>query len=225
MFQLGFLSDLTGWAKDVVESAGYIGVFLMIVLENVFPPIPSEAILPLAGFLAGEGRFWLPAVILAATLGAVAGALILYYLAFAFGDQRVRWLINRYGKWFAVSEADLDKANDWFDRHGSMAVFLCRMVPIVRSLVSLPAGLRRMNLTTFIFYTALGAGIWNSLLIIAGWWLGDNWEEVSTVVDYLEYPIYLAILGAIALFIWKKKLSPAARSGGNARNQSSTPSR
>jgi len=219
------LSELTNWAKDVVESAGYVGVFLMIVLENVFPPIPSEAILPLAGFLAGEGRFWLPAVILAATLGAVVGALILYYLAHAFGDKRVRWLINRYGKWFAVSEDDLDKANDWFDRHGGAAVFICRLVPIVRSLVSLPAGLRRMNLTTFILYTALGSGIWNSILVIAGWWLGDNWEEVSTVVDYLEYPIYLAILGGISWFIWSKKFSPSARNGANARNQSSTPSR
>lgn len=225
MDQLGLLSDLTNWAKDFVESAGYIGVFLMIVLENVFPPIPSEAILPLAGFLAGEGRFWLPAVILAATLGAVVGALILYYVAYAFGDQRVRWLINRYGKWFAVSEDELDKANGWFDRHGGAAVFICRLVPIVRSLVSLPAGLRRMNLTTFIIYTALGSGLWNSILIIAGWWLGDNWEEVSTVVDYLEYPIYLAILGAVAWFIWKKKLSPEARNGANARNQSSTPTR
>lgn len=224
MLELGLLSELTTWAKDVVESAGYVGVFLMIVLENLFPPIPSEAILPLAGFLAGEGRFWLPAVIIAATLGAVVGALILYYIAHAFGDRRMRWLIRRYGRWFAVSEDDLDKANAWFDRHGGAAVFLCRMVPIVRSLVSLPAGLRGMNLTTFILYTALGSGIWNSILIIAGWWLGDNWEEVSTVVDYLEYPIYLAILGGIVWFIWKKKLSPQAR-GTSASNQSSTPTR
>jgi membrane protein DedA with SNARE-associated domain len=201
---LGILGELTNWAKDVVESAGYFGVFLMIVLENVFPPIPSEAILPLAGFLAGEGRFWLPAVILAATLGAVVGALILYGIAAWFGDNRVRWLINRYGKWFAVSESDLDKANAWFDRQGTKAVFICRMVPILRSIVSLPAGLRRMNLTTFILYTAIGSGIWNSILILAGWWLGDNWEEVSTVVDYLEYPVYLAILAAIAWFLWRK---------------------
>jgi membrane protein DedA with SNARE-associated domain len=204
---LGLLSDLTNWAKDFVESAGYFGVFLMIVLENVFPPIPSEAILPLAGFLAGEGRFWLPAVILAATLGAVVGALILYYVAYAIGDARVRWLINRYGKWFAVAESDLDKANAWFDRYGGIAVFICRMVPIIRSLVSLPAGLRRMNLTSFIIYTAIGSGIWNSILIIAGWWLGDNWEDVSTVVDYLEYPMYVVILGAIVWFIWKKKFA------------------
>ena len=220
MFQLGLLSDLTNWAKDFVESAGYIGVFLMIVLENVFPPIPSEAILPLAGFLAGEGRFWLPAVILAATLGAVTGALILYYAAFWFGEKRVRWLINKYGKWFAISEGDLDKANDWFDRHGGAAVLICRLVPIMRSLVSLPAGLRRMNLTTFIVYTTIGSGLWNTILIVAGWWLGDNWEEVSTVVDYLEYPIYLAILGGIAWFIWKKKFSGSARSGTPAHNES-----
>jgi len=217
---LGLLSDLTNWAKDFVESAGYIGVFLMIVLENVFPPIPSEAILPLAGFLAGEGRFWLPAVILAATLGAVAGALILYYAAFWFGDARVRWLINKYGKWFAVSESDLDKANGWFDRHGGAAVLICRLVPIVRSLVSLPAGLRRMNLTTFIVYTAIGSGIWNTILIVAGWWLGDNWEDVSHLVDYLDYPIYLAIIGAVVWFIWKKKFSGSARNGAPARNES-----
>jgi len=198
---------LTTWAKDFVESAGYVGVFLMVVLENVFPPIPSEAILPLAGFLAGEGRFWLPAVILAATMGAVAGALILYYAAYWFGEARLRWLIRKYGKWFAVSERDLDSANAWFDHHGYKAVFLCRMVPIVRSLVSLPAGLRRMNLVPFIAYTAIGSGLWNSLLIVAGWWLGDNWEDVSHLVDYLDYLVYVAIIGALIWFIWKKKFA------------------
>jgi membrane protein DedA with SNARE-associated domain len=206
---LGILGDLTNWAKDFVESAGYIGVFLMIVLENVFPPIPSEAILPLAGFLAGEGEFWLPAVILAATAGAVVGALILYYVAYWFGDARVRWLIIRYGRWFAVSEADFDKANAWFDRQGGKAVFVCRLVPILRSIVSLPAGLRRMNLATFVLYTALGSGIWNSILIIAGWWLGDNWEEVSTYVGYVEYPVYLAIVVGVVWFVWKKKFAPS----------------
>ncbi len=204
---MGLLSDLTTWAKDFVESAGYVGVFLMVVLENVFPPIPSEAILPLAGFLAGEGRFWLPAVILAATMGAVAGALILYYAAYWFGEARLRWLIRKYGKWFAVSERDLDSANAWFDHHGYKAVFLCRMVPIVRSLVSLPAGLRRMNLVPFIAYTAIGSGLWNSLLIVAGWWLGDNWEDVSHLVDYLDYPMYVAIIGTLIWFIWKKKFA------------------
>jgi len=209
---LGLLGELTNWAKDVVESAGYIGVFLMIVAENLFPPIPSEAILPLAGFLASEGRFSLPLVIIAATLGAVVGALILYYLAYAFGERRVRWLIDRYGKWFAVSGKDLDAANAWFDRYGNTAVALCRMVPIVRSIVSLPAGLRQMPLIPFILYTALGSGLWNTLLILLGYWLGDNWEEVGKVIDYIEYPIYLAIVLAVIWFFWKRKFSPAARS-------------
>jgi membrane protein DedA with SNARE-associated domain len=208
---LGLLGELTNWAKDIVESWGYFGVFLMIVLENVFPPIPSEAILPLAGFLAAEGDFWLPWVILAATLGAVVGALILYYLAYAFGDRRVRGLIERYGKWFAISVNDLDTANSWFDRHGYKAVCLCRMVPIVRSIVSLPAGLRQMPLVPFILYTALGSGFWNTLLILLGYWLGRNWEQVGHVIDYVEYPIYLAIVLAVIWFFWKRKFSPAAR--------------
>jgi membrane protein DedA with SNARE-associated domain len=201
---VGFLGDVTNWAKDVVDSAGYLGVFLMIILENVFPPIPSEVILPLAGFLAEEGRFWLPGVILAASLGAVVGALILYYVAYLFGDRRLRWLINRYGKWFAVSESDLDKANEWFDRRGGLAVMVCRVVPIVRSLVSLPAGLRRMNLIAFIAYTFVGATVWNTILVVAGYILGDNWEDVENVVGYLQYLVILAAVLGVAWFLWSK---------------------
>lgn len=201
---MGFLGDLTNWAKDVVDSAGYIGVFLMIVLENVFPPIPSEVILPLAGALASEGRFFLPGLILAASLGAVGGALILYYLAYWFGDHRLRWLIRRYGKWFAVSEADLDKANEWFDRRGGLAVAICRVVPIVRSLVSLPAGLRRMNMVPFVTYTFIGATVWNTILVTAGYILGDNWDEVEHVVGYFQYVVILAAVAAVVWFIWIK---------------------
>jgi len=216
---LGLLGDITNWAKDVVESAGYFGVFLMIVLENLFPPIPSEAILPLAGFLAGEGRFSLPAVILAATLGSIVGALILYAAAAWFGDRRLRWLIVHYGRWFAIAESDLDKANDWFDRQGGKAVFICRMIPILRSIVSLPAGLRRMAIVPFVLYTAVGSLIWNSILIVAGWWLGDNWEEVSTVVDYLEIPVILAVVGGVAWFFWRKWTGrQAMRNAGASRH-------
>ncbi len=206
----GLLDGLANWAADIIDKLGYVGVFALIVLENVFPPIPSEAILPLAGFLAGQGKMWLPAVIVAATLGAVVGALILYALGAWFGDERMRRLIDRFGRWLGVTEGDLDKANGWFDRHGGLAVLICRLVPIVRSLVSIPAGLRRMNLTTFVVYTAIGSGVWNSILVIAGWWLGDNWEDVGHVVDYLEYPVILGILGFGAWFIWKRKIAKPA---------------
>lgn len=202
------LDGLASWATDVIEQLGYAGVVLLIVLENVFPPIPSEAILPLAGFLAGQGRMWLPGVILAATAGAVIGALILYYFGAWFGEKRIRWMVRRYGKWFAVAEGDIDTANSWFDRHGGKAVMICRLVPIIRSLVSIPAGIRGMDLRTFILYTAIGSGVWNSILILTGWWLGDNWEEVSTYVDYLEYPVIIAVLGAVVWFLWKRKIAP-----------------
>ncbi len=207
------LDGLASWATDIIERLGYAGVVLLIVLENVFPPIPSEAILPLAGFLAGQGRMWLPGVIIAATLGAVIGALILYYFGAWFGERRIRWLVRRYGRWFAVTEGDIDTANGWFDRHGGKAVMLCRLVPIVRSLVSIPAGIRGMNLTSFVVYTAIGSGIWNSILILTGWWLGDNWEEVSTYVDYLEYPVILAILAGGVWYVWKRMIQPRRGAG------------
>lgn len=210
------LDGLANWATDVIEKMGYTGVFLMIVLENVFPPIPSEAILPLAGFLAGEGEMWLPGVILAATLGAVVGALVLYYLGALVGDSRLRFLIRRYGKWFSIKESDLDTANGWFDRHGGSAVMICRLVPIVRSLISLPAGLRRMPLPKFVLYTALGSLAWNCILVLTGWWLGDNWEEVGAYVDYLEIPVILAVIGAVGWFVWKRMIEPRRTVSANA---------
>ena len=198
---------LAAWAADVIDALGYAGVTMLILLENLFPPIPSEAILPLAGFLAGQGRMWLPGVIVAATIGAVVGALILYTIGAWFGDERVRRLVRRYGRWLGVGEGDLEKANGWFDRHGGKAVLICRLVPIVRSLVSVPAGLRRMNPARFVLYTAIGSGLWNSLLILCGWWLGDNWEEVGHYVDYLEYLIIVAIVAGAIWFVWKRKFS------------------
>jgi membrane protein DedA with SNARE-associated domain len=202
-----FLDWLATFATNVIDALGYPGIAFLIFLENLFPPIPSEAILPLAGFLAGQGRMVLPAVIVAATIGAVAGALVLYGVGAWFGDHRLRWLVNRYGKWVAFSEADLDLANGWFDRHGGKAVLLCRLLPIVRSIISVPAGLRRMPLPVFILYTALGAGLWNSALVLGGWWLGENWEEVGHYVSYLEYPVLIAAVLAVAWYVWKRILS------------------
>jgi membrane protein DedA with SNARE-associated domain len=202
-----FLEWLANFASDVILALGYPGVALLILAENLFPPIPSEAILPLAGFLAGQGRMWLPAVIVAATLGAVAGALVLYGIGVWFGDRRLRWLVNRYGRWLALTENDLDLANGWFDRHGGKAVLLCRMLPIVRSVISLPAGLRRMNVLLFIIYTAIGSALWNSVLGLGGWWLGDNWEEVGHYTSYLEYPVIIVVVLAVAWYVWKRVIS------------------
>lgn len=200
------LSAFVNWAKDVIEAVGYPGLAFLITLENVFPPIPSEGVLPMAGFLAGEGKMNLFIAIFAATVGSVIGALILYGLGHWFGEDRVRALVRRWGNWLGVSERDVDKADAWFDRYGGLAVMICRVVPIVRSLISIPAGLRRMPLTTFIFYTALGSGVWNTLLIGAGWILGDHWERVADYVDYFEYVAIVAVIIFAIWWIWNRMI-------------------
>ena len=198
------LGNLAAWITDVIEALGYVGVAMLIALENVFPPIPSEAILPLSGFLAGQGRFWLPLVVLAATVGSVMGALVLYGISRWLGEERVRRLVTRYGRWLTIGEEDLDRAQGWFDRHGSAVVFLGRLVPVVRSLVSIPAGVERMPLGRFTLYTALGSGLWNVALIGLGWVLGDRWEVVRSYTRVLEYGVLALLVGAIVWFLRRR---------------------
>jgi len=200
-------SGLTERVTDIIERLGYTGIAGLIALENVFPPIPSEIILPLAGFMAGRGDFWLPAVVLAATIGSVIGALILYAVGALVGDARLRWLVNRYGRLLGVREHDLDRANSWFDRYGAVAVFFGRLMPVIRSIVSIPAGIRRMPLGRFLLYTAIGSTIWNGVLIGLGWILGDNWDAVGDYVSYFQYVVILAIVGAVGVFFWRRRVS------------------
>lgn len=201
----GLISGLAEWAIDVIDALGYWGLFLILVLENVFPPIPSEAVLPLAGFLTGQGRMNYFLAVLVATAGAVIGALILYYFGGWFGDRRIRWMVRKWGKWFAITEEDFDTASAWFDRRGTIAVMVCRCVPIVRSLVSIPAGIRNMALAPFIIYSAIGSAVWNSILIGLGWIVGDNWEDIEGYADYLQYVVILLVLALIAFYVYKRK--------------------
>lgn len=198
------LSGIASWVTDVVEELGYIGLLLMIALENVFPPIPSELVLPLAGFLTGQGRMWFPGAVVAATAGSVIGALILYYAGYYFGEHRVRALVRRFGTWAMISEKDIDTADDWFDRHDREAVLFGRLFPVVRSLISIPAGIRHMRMWKFLIYTTIGSGIWNTVLIGVGWILGDNWEEVEQYVGYLQYLVILAVLAGVVWFVYKR---------------------
>ena len=199
------LGDIVQWVTDVIDALGYGGVVFLIALENVFPPIPSEAILPLAGFQAGQGNFALPVLVLAATVGSVIGALILYGVAHAIGERRVRALVDRFGRWLTIGQDDIDRAERWFDRHGRSVVFFGRLVPIVRSLVSLPAGWRRMPLGQFVLYTTLGSTIWNGALIGLGWVLGDRWEQVGGYVSQLQNLVIVVVVAAVAWFLWKRR--------------------
>lgn len=198
------LGDFASWATDVIESLGYWGLAFLVALENVFPPIPSELVLPLAGFLTGDGRMNFFIAVFAATAGSVSGALILYGIGYWFGEQRVRTIVRRWGTWLGFKESDVDKADEWFDKYGGLAVLFCRVVPIVRSLISIPAGLRHMSLVPFILYTALGSGVWNTLLIGAGWVLGDNWTEVEEYVGYLQYLVLIVIVIAGVWWVWNR---------------------
>ncbi len=194
---------LSDWVIEVVEALGYTGVALLVLVENLFPPIPSEVVLTLAGFTASRGDANLVGMIIAATAGSVGGALILYGIAAWFGPERLRRVVLRYQRWLRVTERDLDRAEAWFDRWSVAAVLVCRCVPLVRSLISIPAGLRRMPLTPFLLYTTVGSLVWNTIFVSAGYLLGEQWHTVAEVVDYLDY-VVLAALGAgvLASLLW-----------------------
>lgn len=192
---------MSDWVFGIVEALGPLGVGLLILLENLFPPIPSELILPLAGYLTGTGRLSFPATVAAATVGSVLGALVLYGIGAQLGRERVRRLIDRMP---LVDVADLERAEGWFERHGTAAVLLGRMVPVVRSLISVPAGIQRMSVPRFVLLTAIGSLAWNTLFIGLGAVVGSRWEDVTWVADLISYGVLAVLAGSIALFVAKR---------------------
>ena len=196
------LSALATWVQDVIEQLGYVGVALLVVAENVFPPIPSEIVLPFAGFVAQRGSESVIIMILAATVGSVVGALIMYWIAAFIGDERLHAFTRKFGKWVQIREVDLSRAEEWFDRHATSAVLLGRCVPLIRSVVSIPAGFRRMKLVPYIAYTFAGSLVWNILLIGAGALLGDNWERVGDVMSPIQKLVELTVVVAVVAFAW-----------------------
>lgn len=192
------LTGLAGWVVSVVEALGPFGVGLLVALENLFPPIPSEVVLPVAGYVASQGQMSLGWAIVGATLGAVLGAWILYGLGAWFGRDRLRRWLDRMP---LMEVEDLDRAEGWFTRHGGAAVLIGRCVPVVRSLVSIPAGLEKMSQPKFLLYTTLGSAVWNSALVTAGYVLGAQWEDVGHYSDYINYAVYAVIVLLLAKFV------------------------
>ncbi len=193
------MSSVTDWVSDAVETGGYPALAGLILLENVFPPIPSEIILPLAGFSVGKGELVYLLAVLAATLGSVVGALILYFAARRGG----RPLIYRFAPRVRISARELDRADAWFDRYGAWFVLFGRLIPGVRSLVSIPAGLSEMPVVRFTVLTTIGSAAWNALLISIGAALGENWEEVAAIVGPMSTAALIGLVGAtVAGAIW-----------------------
>lgn len=194
--------------ESLIQTLGYPGVALIMFIENLIPPIPSEFVMPFSGFLVAEGRFTFVAVLIAGTVGAVVGAIFLYYLSHWLGEERVREWTAKYGKYLLFTEEEFDEVMDAFASHGSRWVFFARLVPGVRSLISIPAGLEEMNLVKFLLYTTLGTALWNTILIGAGILLGENWQRVLDFVGTYETVLWMLLGGALAYYLisrWKRR--------------------
>lgn len=205
------LDGLVDWVTSVVEALGYGGVSFLVALESLFPPIPSEVVLPLAGFVSsgGEASWW--GMVVAATVGSMAGAFALYGIAAAVGPARLRFLVIRYGRWFRVDETDLDRTEEWFDRRADLAVLVGRCIPLVRSLISVPAGFRRMPIGRFAAFTLVGSLAWNVLLIGAGYLLGEQWHRVEAPLERVQTLVLAVMCGALTWFAWRRLLHPWLR--------------
>ncbi|MGA8942900.1 MAG: DedA family protein [Thermoactinomyces sp.] len=198
---------MENWIIEFMEQFGYLGVFLMIALENVFPPIPSEVVLTFGGFMTTKSDLTVTGVVLAATLGAIAGAIVLYLIGFLLNVDQLEKIIDRWGHILKLKKEDIEKADHWFNRYGIWTVFFCRMVPIVRSLISVPAGMARMNMLLFLIFTSLGTLIWNIILVNLGAAFGEAWTKVleyMSVYSSIFYVIF-AILFILVIFWYVRK--------------------
>ena len=202
------LSGLAGVAADVMDALGEVGVGLLVAAENLFPPIPSEVVLPLAGYLASRDRMDLVLVIVAATVGAVAGALVLYEIGRRTGRERMRRLVHRLP---LVDVEDLERSEAWFARHGDASVLVGRCIPVVRSLISIPAGIEGMARGRFLLLTALGSAVWNSLFVLAGYGLGARFSEVERYSGVLNTVVYVAIAVVLLLGVRRAVLRKGDR--------------
>lgn len=187
---------MASWVIGFISSTGYWGIVLLMFVENVFPPIPSEVIMPLAGYMIVQGKLTFLGITAAGMAGSVLGALPFYYAGRRLGKDRVRRYADLHGRWLTVSGHDIERASRWFDRHGGAAVLLCRLIPGVRSLISIPAGVNRMNLWSFLGYTSVGTALWAAFLAYIGYVLGSNFSKVG---DYLD-PVSWIVFGAIGVF-------------------------
>lgn len=193
---------------QIMNNFGYIGVFLLITIENVFPPIPSEVILLFGGFMTTYTSMHVVGVIIASTLGSVLGAIILYYIGKILNKERLKKIItSKPGKLLRLKPEDIDKADEWFDTKGNKTVFFCRFIPVIRSLISIPAGMSEMPMKKFLVYTTLGSLIWNAALTIAGSIVGENWTSILEIMDNYSHIIVvlLAIIFVIAIIVFYSK--------------------
>ncbi len=190
------------WVIEMIEKFGYAGVFLMMILENIFPPVPSEVILLFSGFMTTYTKLSVFGVIIIATTGSILGAIILYGIGRLIHVERLEIIIERWGPIIRLKKQDLHMANVWFNKHGYAAVFFCRMVPIVRSLISIPAGMSGMTFWLFLLFTMIGTIIWNAVLVIVGTVLGASWIDILGLLEAYSKIVYVLIATGLVLLIF-----------------------
>jgi membrane protein DedA with SNARE-associated domain len=190
---------------NTINSLGYVGIALLMALENIIPPIPSELIMPLAGFTVTQGKlnfFW---VVIAGTFGSVIGATPWYFVAKFWGLERTKTIADRYGKWLTISGKDVQKAKDWFDRKGDIAIALGRLVPGIRTYISVPAGISKMPILPFFFYSTLGSIVWVTFLTASGYLLGANYKLVAIYLKPISILVLLVIIALSIYWVMKRK--------------------
>jgi membrane protein DedA with SNARE-associated domain len=185
---------MDSWLTDLIEQTGYLGVAFLMFLETVFPPIPSEVIMSLAGFQATQGQMTLAGVIAAGTAGAMFGNTFWYLIARAYGYDRFKKLTTRHGRWLTVNPAEVDHAHSWFERWGAAAVGVGRIIPTARSLISVPAGILKMSLSRFFFYSLIGTAAWTAVLAAAGYALGKAYADAARFIDPVATVVMVAIV-------------------------------
>ena len=193
---------------EIMENYGYLGIMFLIALENLFPPIPSEVILTFGGFMTASTDLTITGVVIFSVIGSVAGAMILYYVGRLFDVEKIERIVERWGHVLRLSVEDIEKAHRWFQEHGFWTVFFCRFIPLIRSLISIPAGMSRMNFPLFLILTMLGTLIWNVVLINIGAAVGDRWEYIVYYMDIYSNFVYavlvVLLVGAIVYFFRKR---------------------
>ena len=189
---------------SIMNQYGYFGIFFLIFIENIFPPIPSEVVLLFGGFMTTYSKLGVPLMILFSTLGSVVGAIVLYYVGKILNKERLKKIVSgKIGKILRLKASDIEKADHWFDTKGNKTVFFCRFIPVVRSLISIPAGMSEMAMTKFLVYTTIGSAIWNTVLLVVGNRVGKNWKDILGIMDrYSHIVLILLILLFIAFLVY-----------------------
>lgn len=201
------------WITGLIASAGYAGIAALMLLENVFPPIPSELIMPLAGFNAARGELSLIGVVLAGTLGSIAGAYFWYELARRLGTERLKRWAGHYGRWMTLDPKEVDRADAWFDRHGHKAVLFGRLVPGIRTLISVPAGLSEMKPARFLLYSGIGTVAWTGVLTMAGYLLEERYRAVEGWVNPVSTVVLIGLVGTYLYRVVTFRPSAATSTG------------